>query len=466
METESNPTTAHPDVSSLLSTPSELDKWVSHLEGLALERWLADVRTALETGSSEDWELAGPAVVVEHPYIELTEAKLRHLTHDSGIRLARIPNGGFNPLKPDLRGRFEALAPVIVLLSSDDLSASFIADSETSLLAFARTNLGRFNPTKPVLLVLAVDSLLATSEALLGIEWFNRQLRLNPPDTEVLGPLFLDLLGAAIVSDDLTRQIRKVGLLIRDSYPDLEKIRLFALQMKRFARTENRALTFSDLVHLTLRGAIEHQDQPHQRSTEAYRRKVARHEAGHVCISVIESMGDSIPEYASITPSREFEGVVVDSIYHRERKEELTFAHLQWKIRVWLAGRAAEELFYGSPNVSNGPDSDLACATALCRQLFSQSGFHPSMTTNGVSGMNLAVLPERAMDPLQNDRITGEVRAFLAEQYAHVIRVLQENRAFVDAVVERLMWDPVVDQAEIAEIAKQHDVTIAPAELA
>jgi ATP-dependent Zn protease len=47
------------------------------------------------------------------------------------------------------------------------------------------------------------------------------------------------------------------------------------------------------------------------------------------------------------------------------------------------------------------------------------------------------------------------VRKFLAVQYAEVCNVLKENNDLLNAVAERMLWDPVVDQFELKEIWRQ-----------
>ena len=71
------------------------------------------------------------------------------------------------------------------------------------------------------------------------------------------------------------------------------------------------------------------------------------------------------------------------------------------------------------------------------------------------TAVNLAVIDRGEVDELQNDRIQREVRQFLATQYEHVIETLKTHRDFVNAVAERLMWDPVIDQQEMTQIASQ-----------
>jgi ATP-dependent Zn protease len=96
----------------------------------------------------------------------------------------------------------------------------------------------------------------------------------------------------------------------------------------------------------------------------------------------------------------------------------------------------------------------------MCFSLFAYSGFHPEMLTSDVASSNLAVLRSGEVDPIQYDRISKEVRHFLHEQYHHVIQTLEHNKGFVEAVAERLLWDPIVDQSEMIEIAVKFGIKV------
>jgi ATP-dependent Zn protease len=110
--------------------------------------------------------------------------------------------------------------------------------------------------------------------------------------------------------------------------------------------------------------------------------------------------------------------------------------------------------------VSSGANSDLAAVSRMCFSLFAYSGFHPEMMTSDIASSNLAVLNDSEVDPIQYDRISKEVRHFLDQQYRYVMQTLEQNRGFVEAVADRLLWDPVVDQSEMIEIAVKFGIKV------
>jgi ATP-dependent Zn protease len=91
--------------------------------------------------------------------------------------------------------------------------------------------------------------------------------------------------------------------------------------------------------------------------------------------------------------------------------------------------------------------------------MFAHSGFHPLMEKGEGTAANLAVIGRGEVDELQSDRIYREVRQFLETQYEHVMATLKKHHDFVNAVTDRLMWDPVIDQQEMTQIADQFGLT-------
>jgi hypothetical protein len=75
------------------------------------------------------------------------------------------------------------------------------------------------------------------------------------------------------------------------------------------------------------------------------------------------------------------------------------------------------------------------------------------------SGSNLAVVYGKATDD-EFGGVAALTREFLATEYQVVRDKLLANKSLLDEVAERLMWDPIVDQSELAEICKKHNVTV------
>jgi cell division protease FtsH len=132
-------------------------------------------------------------------------------------------------------------------------------------------------------------------------------------------------------------------------------------------------------------------------------------------------------------------------------------------VRVSLAGRAAEELMFGPSRVANGAMSDLENATRMTYRAFTEWGYAPAMSTPEASRSNLAVVVDTPA-PAEIEHNLALTRRFLDEEYTHVLTTLRQHRAFLEAVRDRLLVDPVVDRAELTEICGKHGLRVTAGE--
>jgi hypothetical protein len=81
------------------------------------------------------------------------------------------------------------------------------------------------------------------------------------------------------------------------------------------------------------------------------------------------------------------------------------------------------------------------------------------MEKPGQSESNLSII---IGDPTPSEYAYVEAltRDFIATEYRIVREKLTTHRALLDEVASRLLWDPIVDQNELAEACKKHGVTI------
>jgi cell division protease FtsH len=261
----------------------------------------------------------------------------------------------------------------------------------------------------------------------------------------------LDAIGPERCSVALLASAGKVGHLVGHWLGDRRVRDLGVLCLQRLARAEERTLELQDIFDLALRGAAENGDRP-AASPGPGRRSVAVHEAGRAVVAILDSEGANFPDYCTVIPSRNFEGMVVGSLaYQHAAEQELTYARFRHAIRLALAGRAAEELVFGPERVSSGCSADLEFCAHESKRVFSRLGFAPDPVTPGASGGNLAVAVGD-LTPSQQVHFESLTRTFLSVQYQEVLALLGRHRPLLDAVADRLGWDPVVDQSELRQL--------------
>jgi hypothetical protein len=435
--------------------------WSAFYDHELIRGWADQMVVARETKSLESWLIHGPNLLLIGDEVETLSKMVQMAASQAGFRHIRVPAAAVAELLETPRKSFESLAPVLVQLDAGDWCG--VKDEPESIPSRPSGWRGiwqAIDPQQPVVFVLCTEDADLIEEEWRKYGAFDRCIHVQAPNAAFLGQRFLSWLSDTALDTSMPASQLKLGLMLQSEFPTIDAQRLAALQMKRLAASQRRPLQFDDLANLAIRGSEEFSSMAVKPSSEITRRKTAYHEAGHACIAVIESQGRNVPDYCSIVPARDFAGIVMQSLNYIDGLEEFTFEYLLLRTRIALAGRAAEEIYFGPSGISSGANSDLSNATRISFQMFAHSGFHPLMEKGEGTAANLAVIGRGEVDELQNDRIYREVRQFLATQYAHVVETLKKHHDFVNAVTDRLMWDPVIDQQEMTQIAIQFGLVI------
>jgi len=442
-----------------LKSDSDLMDWQRFYDPSLVQQWSDELKRASVADLDVDWALLGPNVLIVGDEVDTLKQMVHQAASSAGYQFIEVPTSACEDFTECPRARFEKLSPVVVLLNEGPWCGS---DEDKSIIHNKPTVWRRqwqmVDPSHPVVFVMCIKDLDELHEDWRKFGAFDRCISIQPAEALFLGRTFLEMLSDVQLDASLSSNIQKVGLILQNEFTTHDARCLAALQLRRLAVREKRVLGFNDLANLAIRGSEEISLATLKPPTEYSRRKTAYHEAGHACIAVIESKGHNIPDYCSIVPAKDFAGIMMHSLSYLDSLDEFTFENLLLRTRIALAGRAAEEIYYGPEGVSSGASSDLSGATRLCYKMFARAGFHPSMEQGEGTAQNLAVVMFGEIDELQNDRIHKDVRHFLAKQYEYVLARLKDHHEFVEAVVSRLMWDPIIDQDEMLELARPFNV--------
>ncbi len=170
-------------------------------------------------------------------------------------------------------------------------------------------------------------------------------------------------------------------------------------------------------------------------------KRIARHEAGHTFLCW--HSGEN-PSYVTIVARGAHGGYMQHD--GNEGKAIYTKDELLSKIRTSLGGRAAEIVYYGEKDgVSTGAREDLAFATRLARQIICTYGMDEKF--------GLAVIDNQSV---KSGELSTEVREavnkILDDEMKNAIRIIEENRALIDLLVERLLSDNHLTGDEINSV--------------
>jgi ATP-dependent Zn protease len=196
--------------------------------------------------------------------------------------------------------------------------------------------------------------------------------------------------------------------------------------------------------------------------TEAERRTIATHEAGHAVVAWLAGKSRKL-EVLSIIKRKEALGLLAHSdVEERFLKSQSELVAL---IQIALGGMAAEELFFGE--TTSGPAGDLKAATTYAAMMVGSLGMAGSLFSyEAVETPHANIVAKVAADDAGREKI----EQLLEQTLADVRRMLQDNRQVVEGLRDELLVRDELIGDEIttaivraaAPVAADHDVRLAP----
>ncbi len=178
----------------------------------------------------------------------------------------------------------------------------------------------------------------------------------------------------------------------------------------------------------------------------------AFHEAGHAFVSMMyEDIADPIHK-ATIIPR----GRALGMVQHLpiDDKVSMTLAEVRANLSIALAGRSAEEIFFGADKITTGAESDIAMATRLARYSITTAGLSkkvglPAINQVGTFGTRGAL--ENASEKTA-ELVDAEIRSWLDAAHADATKHLTKNKKTVEKLANELLARETLTGAEIREI--------------
>jgi cell division protease FtsH len=170
--------------------------------------------------------------------------------------------------------------------------------------------------------------------------------------------------------------------------------------------------------------------------TEEDRRRTAYHEAGHALAGMLIPGADPVRK-VSILPRGSALGVTLTS--PDTDRFNYTDADLHGRLRVLLAGRAAEHIVFG--DLTSGAESDLAQLTLIARHMVGRWGM--SRTLGMTTVLDTDGRADGSLDSLA--LLDAEVRRITEESYADILSLLNDERDRLDALAGALLIKETLD---------------------
>ena len=261
---------------------------------------------------------------------------------------------------------------------------------------------------------------------------FDRKIRIELPNTEERKQFinyYLEKHGIKHIKGETVESlaIRSIGR----SPADLEMVVEFAIRMMKGKKLTDEVLT----------KALDADKFGEEKTwKEETVRKTSHHEAGHAVISWLTG---KTPAYLTNISRGHYGGYMLPEI--DDEKSEYNRDELLDEICCDLGGRAAEIVFYGEKaGITTGASSDLHAATRTAWSIIARYGM----------GKRLMTLDNEAMYGEGSQILHAEISEILDNQLARAIKLIQNNKPMIEALVDALMKRNSLTGKEISEILK------------
>ena len=425
--------------------------WNRTSQTSAIKQWANDLtRIASSKFSLEDSMLAGRAVLLQNDDLDLMEEYVRFIATQVGLHLCVVKNDNITAIHEWIKSIAKDKLTLVYLepgawmskdlIEDDDAEWPVVPDFDEGKAATFRKNLTEMlvNQGKNYrfIFVTSIQSVDQMDVSLRKAGLFDRRIIISELDYETEASIFIERVGASRLDNEITADLKRLGCLIHHEFPRTRQRELFCQAVMRLSWQRKDKVTFQDLVQFAAYGICEADfsvDIPEQR----YRHSV--HEAGHAVVVHLDSRNKLPPEYCSVTKRGNSLGIVVRRYEDYERiSNDLSYCDVLHKIRVSLAGRAAEYLLLGANEISaNGASGDLENAFTLSTHLFGRQGHSPDLTTDFSIGSNLAPIIGRP-SPSEYRHIENLSRKFLNTQFQLVLEMLRANQTYLESIANTL----------------------------
>ena len=171
-------------------------------------------------------------------------------------------------------------------------------------------------------------------------------------------------------------------------------------------------------------------------------RVTAFHEAGHALFAFYLEK-ERVREIA-IIPFNDSRGHI--TTYPISQSIKWTKEYLEFRIMLSLAGKASEEIFFGTS--SDGAKEDLINAERLLRKYLVEYCFDDELGIVPISSINVSLLAGTDV----NNQVLNRIKELLNKFYEETKKIITEHKDMVTEMAEKLLEQKILDEKEAYEI--------------
>lgn len=310
-------------------------------------------------------------------------------------------------------------------------------DEKDQTLNALLTEMSGFKSDEGIVVIAATNRLDTLDEALLRPGRFDRHIEIGYPDfsaREQIIKLYLKNkpISEEVSISDLARQtVYFTGAMLENL---VNEAAITA------ANAEHHIITNAHIesAFYTVIAGKEKKDRSNV--SELDRRITAFHEAGHALVTKIVAPENSVTK-VTIIPSTKGAGGFSMNI--PKERMYMTKDELLNRIKISLAGRAAEELIFGKEQITTGASNDIAKASQDIKDYIMKYGMDEDF---GLINLQTIVGKEH----IDHQSIIDKCRAEIQLLYIETKNIIIAHRNTLDAIAKALLEKETLNEQEIA----------------
>lgn len=322
---------------------------------------------------------------------------------------------------------------------SNNESSSTNSERDQTLNALL-TEMSGFGEGEGIIVIAATNRLDMLDKALLRPGRFDRHIEVSLPDVkarEKILSLYLD--------NKPHENIEIKDIARKTSYFSGAKLENLVNEAAILAaKDDSKYITCRhfDLAYSIILAGYEKKEREHLK----YEDKVltSYHEAGHGLVSMLLLPKDKISKITIIPTTKGAGGYTLtipeDNNYHRAD-------YLRNKIKVLLAGRAAEEITFGKSKISTGAENDISHSTDIALKMITEYGMGEILGLVKLSSVG-------SLYSSYGNLVIEECKEFIDILYDETLSLLNDNKTLLNKIALNLLEKETLHEDEIERLLK------------
>lgn len=297
------------------------------------------------------------------------------------------------------------------------------------------TEMSGFCDDSGTVVIAATNRIDTLDSALLRPGRFDRQIEIMLPDREARKEIIKLYLSKRNCEEDL--EVDKIAdLTVYFSGAQIENL---INEASLIAIREGSEKISTENIEKSYLNVLAGAEQKNHVCNKNQKIVTAYHEAGHAFISKYLMPENKIVRVSIIPTSKGAGGYTLST---PGEENVITKSKIKKQLSVLLAGRVAEEIFFGKDNITAGASNDIEKSTSLAMDYIARYGMHEE-----AGFINYDVMAQKLNVPLTS--IEKSVKSLIHELYKEVMHIIENNKEKVEAIANMLIEKEVLFEHDL-----------------